>query len=55
MQVAQFVALGRQDSQSGGRSNALAISTLFTTFVLMPLPRPSICASNPVSTHGMGQ
>jgi len=30
-------------AHSGGRSSALAISTLFTTLVLMPLPRPSIC------------
>lgn len=29
--------------QSGCRSSALAISALFTTLVLMPLPRPSIC------------
>ena len=33
-------------SQSGGRSSALAISTLFTTLVLMPFPRPSICSSS---------
>lgn len=28
---------------SGGRSRAFAISTLFTTHVLIPLPRPSTC------------
>jgi hypothetical protein len=36
---------GLADSHSAGRSSALAISTLFTTFVLMPLPRPSICST----------
>lgn len=34
-----------QSSQSAGRSSAFAISALFTTFVLMPLPRPSICGA----------
>ena len=28
--------------QSGGRSSALAMSTRFTVFVLIPLPLPSI-------------
>ena len=28
----------------GGRARALATSTMFTTLVLMPLPRPSILA-----------
>ena len=30
-------------AHSGGRSSAFARSTLLTTLVLMPLPRPSIC------------
>lgn len=37
------------DLHSGGRSKALAMSTLFTMFVLIPLPRPSICT---VHKHG---
>jgi hypothetical protein len=31
------------DAQLAGRPSALATSTMFITFVLMPLPRPSIC------------
>jgi hypothetical protein len=33
-------------SHSGGRARALAMSTLFTTLVLMPFPRPSILATS---------
>jgi hypothetical protein len=39
------------NSHSGGRSSALAMSTLFTTFVLMPLPRPSIYAHECMCQH----
>eukprot|EP00955_Chlamydomonas_euryale_P068042 359999-Chlamydomonas_euryale.AAC.3 len=38
---AHAIPSGRH-AHSGGRSSALAMSTLFTTFVLMPLPLPSI-------------
>ena len=33
------------DAQLAGRPSALATSTMFITFVLMPLPRPSICGA----------
>ena len=36
------------EAHSGGRSSAFARSTLLTTFVLMPLPRPSICGAHGV-------
>ncbi len=42
----QLLKNGRgQNLQSGGRSRAFATSTLFTTFVLIPFPLPSICES----------
>ena len=34
---------GLGHAQLAGRPSALATSTMFMTFVLMPLPRPSIC------------
>ena len=40
--------VGRWGVHSGGRSSAFARSTLLTTFVLMPLPRPSICRAHGV-------
>ena len=42
-------------SQSGGRSSALAMSTLFTTLVLMPLPRPSIWEAGKGRGKGGGE
>ena len=44
-QPARLLCVWKGHSHSGGRSKAFAMSTLFVTFVLMPLPRPSICSS----------